>query len=125
MGEAVNPKAYPLADASVRVGTAWAGQRHGQDGQPPPPPPPPARHASVSRSQGPRALTPTHRSPSAHETATQLSNTIMDIVQQASNYKQLRKGANEGGLSCGGGGARASGAAASREQERSRAGCAP
>jgi U4/U6 small nuclear ribonucleoprotein SNU13 len=41
MGEAVNPKAYPLADA-------------------------------------------------------QLSNTILDIVQQATNYKQLRKGANEG-----------------------------
>ena len=41
MSEAVNPKAYPLADA-------------------------------------------------------QLSNTILDIVQQAANYKQLRKGANEG-----------------------------
>ncbi|GFH14206.1 ribonucloprotein, partial [Haematococcus lacustris] len=40
MSEAVNPKAYPLADA-------------------------------------------------------QLSNTIMDIVQQAANYKQLKKGANE------------------------------
>jgi hypothetical protein len=26
----------------------------------------------------------------------QLTNTIMDIVQQAANYKQLRKGANEG-----------------------------
>jgi len=26
----------------------------------------------------------------------QLSNTILDIVQQASNYKQLKKGANEG-----------------------------
>ncbi len=41
MSEAVNPKAYPLADA-------------------------------------------------------QLANTILDIVQQAANYKQLRKGANEG-----------------------------
>ena len=41
--EAVNPKAYPLADA-------------------------------------------------------QLTITIMDIVQQAANYKQLRKGANEGML---------------------------
>lgn len=40
MAEAVNPKAYPLADA-------------------------------------------------------QLTNTIMDIVQQAANYKQLKKGANE------------------------------
>lgn len=39
--EAVNPKAYPLADA-------------------------------------------------------QLTNTILDIVQQAANYKQLKKGANEG-----------------------------
>lgn len=28
----------------------------------------------------------------------QLTNTIMDIVQQASNYKQLRKGANEGAM---------------------------
>ena len=28
--------------------------------------------------------------------SSQLTNTIMDIVQQASNYKQLRKGANEG-----------------------------
>jgi hypothetical protein len=26
----------------------------------------------------------------------QLTNTIMDIVQQAANYKQLKKGANEG-----------------------------
>ena len=26
----------------------------------------------------------------------QLTTTIMDIVQQAANYKQLRKGANEG-----------------------------
>ncbi|KAA6424128.1 MAG: NHP2 1-like [Trebouxia sp. A1-2] len=41
MAEAVNPKAYPLADAT-------------------------------------------------------LTNTILDIVQQAANYKQLRKGANEG-----------------------------
>jgi U4/U6 small nuclear ribonucleoprotein SNU13 len=40
-GEAVNPKAYPLADA-------------------------------------------------------QLTITIMDLVQQAANYKQLKKGANEG-----------------------------
>jgi hypothetical protein len=41
MSEAVNPKAYPLADA-------------------------------------------------------QLTATILDIVQQAANYKQLKKGANEG-----------------------------
>jgi U4/U6 small nuclear ribonucleoprotein SNU13 len=41
MSEAVNPKAYPLADAA-------------------------------------------------------LTNTILDIVQQAANYKQLKKGANEG-----------------------------
>lgn len=40
-GEAVNPKAYPLADA-------------------------------------------------------QLTITVMDLVQQAANYKQLKKGANEG-----------------------------
>lgn len=31
-----------------------------------------------------------------HDNALQLSNTILDIVQQASNYKQLKKGANEG-----------------------------
>ncbi len=43
MAEAVNPKAYPLADA-------------------------------------------------------QLTNTILDIIQQAANYKQLKKGANEGML---------------------------
>jgi U4/U6 small nuclear ribonucleoprotein SNU13 len=30
----------------------------------------------------------------------QLSNTILDIVQQAANYKQLKKGANEGGACC-------------------------
>ncbi len=28
----------------------------------------------------------------------QLSNKIVDLVQQASHYKQLRKGANEGNL---------------------------
>ncbi len=28
--------------------------------------------------------------------ALQLTTTILDIVQQAANYKQLRKGANEG-----------------------------
>jgi U4/U6 small nuclear ribonucleoprotein SNU13 len=28
----------------------------------------------------------------------QLTNTIMDIVQQATNYKQLKKGANEGAI---------------------------
>lgn len=28
----------------------------------------------------------------------QLTNTILDIVQQAANYKQLKKGANEGKL---------------------------
>lgn len=44
-GEAVNPKAYPLADA-------------------------------------------------------QLTITILDLVQQAANYKQLKKGANEGNMLC-------------------------
>ncbi len=29
----------------------------------------------------------------------QLTNTILDIVQQAANYKQLKKGANEGARS--------------------------
>lgn len=28
----------------------------------------------------------------------QLTITILDLVQQAANYKQLKKGANEGGL---------------------------
>lgn len=26
----------------------------------------------------------------------QLTNTLMDLVQQATNYKQIKKGANEG-----------------------------
>lgn len=30
----------------------------------------------------------------------QLTNKILDIVQQASNYKQLKKGANEGKRAC-------------------------
>ena len=42
--------------------------------------------------QGPEAV-----NPKAYPLAdAQLTITIMDIVQQASNYKQLRKGANEG-----------------------------
>ena len=47
---------------------------------------------SCSVRQGPEAV-----NPKAYPLAdAQLTITIMDIVQQASNYKQLRKGANEG-----------------------------
>lgn len=68
MAEAVNPKAYPLADATVRsrsllddlLPNNYTGQK------------------------------------SLLGMLVQLTNTILDIVQQAANYKQLRKGANEG-----------------------------
>jgi U4/U6 small nuclear ribonucleoprotein SNU13 len=68
-GEAVNPKAYPLADAQVSllcnclVFAAWLLAKPDRGGF-----------------------------------CVQLTTTILDIVQQAANYKQLRKGANEGGL---------------------------
>jgi hypothetical protein len=71
MSEAVNPKAYPLADAQVRA----------RAGGPPP----------ASRRPPPGA-----RSPRPPAPPLQLVNSILDIVQQASNYKQLKKGANEG-----------------------------
>ena len=75
----MNPKAYPLADAQVKEKGDAAGQ-------------PPA--ARVSSSLPAAAPTPSPSLPSL--LSLQLSNTIMDIVQQAANYKQLRKGANEG-----------------------------
>ena len=72
MGEAVNPKAYPLADAQVRCFAA-----HFSNG-------------ALLKQLNVR-LTP-------ECAGDQLTNTILDIVQQAANYKQLRKGANEGAL---------------------------
>ena len=95
MGEAVNPKAYPLADAQVRK-KKKGGMR-----------------AAAGRRLRPPSLPPgasPHPPPFTLPHHLQLSNTIMDIVQQASNYKQLRKGANEGKKiggkegACGGGG---------------------
>lgn len=68
-GEAVNPKAYPLADTQVC--------------------PFPDFFLVLSLMN---VL-------AANMEATlcmQLTTTILDIVQQAANYKQLRKGANEG-----------------------------
>ena len=81
MGEAVNPKAYPLADAQVRK-KKKGGMR-----------------AAAGRRLRPPSLPPgasPHPPPFTLPHHLQLSNTIMDIVQQASNYKQLKKGANEG-----------------------------
>ena len=52
-------------------------------------PPPPLR---IPRSLSLSLLPPLV----ATTTNKQLTNTILDIVQQAANYKQLRKGANEG-----------------------------
>jgi len=31
-----------------------------------------------------------------HFPSTQLTNSLLDLVQQATNYKQIKKGANEG-----------------------------
>ena len=99
MGEAVNPKAYPLADAQVRK-KKKGGMR-----------------AAAGRRLRPPSLPPgasPHPPPFTLPHHLQLSNTIMDIVQQASNYKQLRKGANEGKKiggkegACGGGSTAAS-----------------
>ena len=75
-GETVNPKAYPLADSQVRVG---------------PTPPPPLLPSHLRRLTASMAMPRLTRLPAA-----QLTNTILDIVQQAANYKQLKKGANEG-----------------------------
>ena len=66
--EAVNPKAYPLADAQVRL------------------------RPSTCKTLTRRELLDTN----IICWLLQLTNTIMDIVQQATNYKQLKKGANEG-----------------------------
>ena len=67
-GEAVNPKAYPLADTQV-----W-----------------PSHSVTLLRCVALLALMLTA------PYFVQLTTTILDIVQQAANYKQLRKGANEG-----------------------------
>jgi hypothetical protein len=63
---AVNPKAYPLANAEVRLIPIFCGSSS-----------PSRRHTNVLP-------------------FLQLSNSILDIVQQAMNYQQLKKGANEG-----------------------------
>lgn len=86
-GEAVNPKAYPLADAEVTAATCagscaaplpadWPGRRGRRwllGGQ------------LLLRRARNGALLP----------LPQLNNKILDLVQQAANYKQLKKGANE------------------------------
>lgn len=66
MAEAVNPKAYPLADATVS----------------------PVAATCCCLDRVPRT--------EVVVVTAQLTNTILDIIQQAANYKQLRKGANEG-----------------------------
>lgn len=72
-GEAVNPKAYPLADAQVSLLFTLV-------------------HCSRFR-----VWSPTHNGTCLTSVSIlQLTTTILDIVQQAANYKQLRKGANEG-----------------------------
>ena len=71
---------------------------------------PESRHSSASHIHGIRSLcnhSPSFPSqgseavnPKAYPLAdAQLTITILDIVQQAANYKQLKKGANEGKLS--------------------------
>lgn len=82
MTEAVNPKAYPLADAQVRQ-KERKGLASPFFGMPQPP------------NRTPRSLSRSLSSRRNHHNK-QLTNTILDIVQQAANYKQLRKGANEG-----------------------------
>ena len=72
-GEAVNPKAYPLADAQVSLLFTLV-------------------HCSRFR-----VWSPTRNGTCLTSVSIlQLTTTILDIVQQAANYKQLRKGANEG-----------------------------
>ena len=73
MSEAVNPKAYHLADAEVRKLMIESKNNV---------------HAS------------THNVKLTQTIPLQLTNKILDIVQQAANYKQLKKGANEGKRAC-------------------------
>jgi len=47
-----------------------------------------ARQTSSTKRNAPLTSHPPH-------TAPQLTNTLMDLVQQATNYKQIKKGANE------------------------------
>lgn len=68
MSEAVNPKAYPLADAQVSMHIDSCTV---------------SGHLTILSMQS------------------QLTNTILDVVQQATNYKQLKKGANEGAIAVG------------------------
>jgi hypothetical protein len=70
MSEAVNPKAYPLADAQVSGRNFIFGTK--------------VKWKQITLSIN------------NFVSCMQLTNNILDIVQQASNYKQIRKGANEG-----------------------------
>ena len=94
MTEAVNPKAYPLADAQVRERKREReiGKRRALAL-----PLAACRPSETAANFFPRAhslsLSPCSYQNHQHQ---QLTNTILDIVQQAANYKQLRKGANEG-----------------------------
>ena len=78
MSEAVNPKAYPLADAQVRRLYREKKMLLALD------------DGMYSFALMDMVLFATLYC------YVQLTNNILDIVQQASNYKQLKKGANEG-----------------------------
>lgn len=80
MSEAVNPKAYPLADAQVRGGGSPKTR------------PTACMHAKHDRNQE-KYVQLKQTSPPIPPP--QLTQTILEIVQQATNYKQLKKGANE------------------------------
>ncbi|WPT15104.1 13 kDa ribonucleoprotein-associated protein [Picochlorum sp. SENEW3] len=74
MSEAVNPKAYPLADAQVRCACHASKETSSSH-----------MHSSIPKS--------THNY--LYIQHMQLTNTLLDLVQQATNYKQIKKGANE------------------------------
>lgn len=90
MGEAVNPKAYPLADAQVHAGCRTQRRHHETCTT--------VLLASTVFCDCKHEIKPRneHAAAAMLMPPPQLSNTILDIVQQAANYKQLRKGANEG-----------------------------
>lgn len=75
-GEAVNPKAFPLADAQVLLYSINSSIANSCD-----------QMLQVSEFSCLDVLL---------ALALQLTTTILDIIQQAQAYKQLRKGANEG-----------------------------
>ena len=76
MSEAVNPKAYPLADAQVRSACK--------------------RALKVFSAAIHKAPNQTDIFLKPHIIYMQLTNSLLDLVQQATNYKQIKKGANEG-----------------------------